>query len=269
MTTAANQLNIALVQTAQQREDKLANFQHLEDRFLQRIAPQTTDLILLPEMFNTGFTMNAAAMAEQMDGLSIQWLTKWAQVLDTQIGTTLIIEHQGHYYNRFVVVSARQVEAHYDKRHLFRMADEHHHFTPGDQRVIYSLKGWHLLLQTCYDLRFPVFSRNGLVGGRRSYDLAVYVANWPQKRRHSWQILLQARAIENQVFCVGVNRVGEDSDGTVYAGDSSAIDPWGNPLWQSAAHRETVQYCTLDRDLLRAIAQRFPALKDADCPRRG
>ena len=215
-------------------------------------------------MFNTSFSMKVEQLGETMNGISIEWLKAHAEKLDTQIGATLIINEEGKYYNRFVIVSAKGVEASYNKRHLFRMADENLHFTAGEKRVVYHLKGWNILLQVCYDLRFPVFSRNRNISGKKEYDLVLYLANWPKKRAFVWKNLLQARAIENQSYCIGVNRVGEDGNGITYQGDSMCIDPWGNVVMHLAENKESVKILTLENDRLHNIARLFPAFMDAD-----
>ncbi|MBD3638281.1 MAG: amidohydrolase [Crocinitomicaceae bacterium] len=257
-------LNIAIVQTQQFWEDKQANLEHFETAHLGGLTGKEMDLVLLPEMFNTGFTMNAENMAEQMDGPSIAWLKKWAGELNCQIGASLIIEDGGKYYNRFVIVSAEKVLTHYDKKHLFRMADEHQHFSPGQQRVLHQLKGWKILLQVCYDLRFPVFSRNRTINGKKEYDAMIYIANWPEKRNQVWKVLLQARAMENQAYCIGVNRVGIDGNEITYTGDSMLVDPWGNKLFQFSENKEMVKILTLPYQTILDITERFPAFMDAD-----
>ncbi|MBK9190376.1 MAG: hypothetical protein IPM77_02150 [Crocinitomicaceae bacterium] len=174
---------MALIQTNQFWENKEANFEHFEKTHFAQIEPNSCDLILLPEMFNTGFSMSTNLFAEEMTGKSVQWLKKWAQYFDCQIGATLMIEEQNNVYNRFVIISKDGIETYYNKRHLFRMAGENDHFTPGSDRVIYHLNGWKILLQVCYDLRFPVFSRNKVINGQPEYDAVVYLANWPEKDR--------------------------------------------------------------------------------------
>ncbi len=257
-------LRIALIQSIQHWEDKKLNFSHFESRFLNSFQKGEADLILLPEMFNTGFSMNAKEMAEKMDGKSIAWLIQWANQLECHIGGSLIIEENGNYYNRFVIVSGNGVQTTYDKRHLFRMADEHQHFSSGENRVVYSLKGWRLMLQVCYDLRFPVFSRNRMVNGEKEYDVLMYIANWPKKRAFIWKNLIQARAIENQAYSIGLNRVGEDGKGIHYSGDSMVVDPWGNITEELEPHNEMVKIVTLQSKILKDIVRLFPAHLDAD-----
>ncbi|MBI3134919.1 MAG: amidohydrolase [Bacteroidetes bacterium] len=257
-------LRIAIIQTNQFWEDKTANQNHVEKNHFSKIAPGSCDLILLPEMFNTGFSMNAAALAEDMEGPSVKWLHNWAEKLDCQIGATLIIKDSEYFYNRFVIVSKSGLMTFYNKRHLFRMAGENDFYTAGKERILYDLNGWKILLQVCYDLRFPVFSRNKTVGDRPEYDLVIYLANWPEKRAEIWSVLLQARAIENQAFCIGVNRVGQDGKGISYSGDSALIDPWGNRDCQLTKNQEQVKILTLSYDSLTAVRTQFPAFRDAD-----
>jgi omega-amidase len=257
-------LKIALIQTNQFWEDKQANFDHLEKNHFSKIVPGSCDLLLLPEMFNTGFSMNATQLAEEPGGESTRWLQKWAENLDCQIGGTLITKDSNNFYNRFIIVSKSKIETVYDKRHLFRMAGENDFYTPGEKRVVYDLNGWKILLQVCYDLRFPVFSRNKNLGERPEYDLVIYLANWPERRAEIWSVLLQARAIENQAYCIGLNRVGFDGKDISYSGDSALIDPWGTRDFMATKSEEQVKILTLSYDKLTAIRLQFPAFRDAD-----
>jgi predicted amidohydrolase len=256
-------LKVALVQTKQFWENKLLNFEHF-DMHLNSISEEEVDLILLPEMFNTSFSMNVHQLAESMTGKSINWLINWAKRLNCSIGASLIIEENNCFYNRFVIVDQQGIQAKYDKRHLFRMANEDQAFTAGTEKIILNLKGWNLLLQTCYDLRFPVFTRNYSIDGALAYDAILYVANWPAKRAMVWKCLLQARAIENQVFVLGVNRVGEDGNQITYAGDSAIINPWGNKLQIAQENQETILFGCLKHDDILEIRSKFPAFLDAD-----
>lgn len=257
-------LRIGLIQTQQFWEDKEENLNHFEEHFLARIEANSVDLVLLPEMFNTSFSMNVASIAEEMDGPSIVWLINWAKRLNCQIGGSIIISENGQFYNRFVIASENGVEATYDKRHLFRMAGEDQHFSPGQDRVIHHIKGWPILLQVCYDLRFPVFSRNRIVNSEKEYAAVIYIANWPKKRAFIWKNLIQARAIENQAYSIGLNRVGEDGNGIEYSGDSMVVDPWGNIVTAFPANAQKLQIITLEGSVLNDIKTRFPAYLDAD-----
>ena len=176
-------------------------------------------------MFSTGFSMDAAALAEDMDGPTIGWMREEAAAMGCVLAGSLIVREGGRHFNRLVWARPDGTLAHYDKRHLFRMAGEQQHYAAGDRRLVVEIKGWRVCPMVCYDLRFPVWSRN-----RGDYDLLLYVANWPARRAHAWSALLRARAIENLSYVVGVNRIGRDGNGTSYAGDSVALDFLGQPL---------------------------------------
>ena len=257
-------LKVGLIQTNQFWEDKSANFNHLEKTFFKKLKSGNVDLILLPEMFNTGFTMNTENVFETMQGPSIDWLKSWSKNLDCQIGASLVIKEKDQYFNRFVIVGAEGVLNYYDKRHLFRMADEQQHFAAGNKRVIHQIKGWKIMLQVCYDLRFPVFSRNQHRNGHLEYNAMIYIANWPEKRSAVWKNLLRARATENQAYVMGVNRVGTDGNDIPYSGDSALIDPWGNPQVEFEPAKECIHIVNLKTDLVNEVRERFPAYLDAD-----
>lgn len=257
-------LTITLIQTDIIWEDIDANLSCYENEYLSKLTKVKTDLILFPELFSTGFSMQTKKLAETMKGKTIKWMQKWANKLNCQIGGSLIIEEKGHYYNRFLIVSRNGIEAHYDKHHLFRMGDENEHFTAGNNRVIHQLKGWKILLQVCYDLRFPVYSRNQTIKNEKEYDAVIYVANWPQVRSEIWSTLLKARAIENQIFCVGLNRVGKDGHQTSHSGDSIVIDPWGKNVDSLTSSINFVETITLKKSELITIHKKFPAYLDAD-----
>jgi predicted amidohydrolase len=208
-------------------------------------------------MFTTGFSMQAAELAEDMEGPSVEWLRTMAARLGAVVAGSLIVA-DGGYRNRLLWARPDGTLAAYDKRHLFRMAREHEHYTAGEERVVVDLYGWRVLPLVCYDLRFPVWSRS-----RDDYDLALYVANWPAARRYAWSTLLRARAIENLCYVVGVNRVGADGAGIDYAGDSVALDPRGRPLAE-LGDAAVVTQVTLSADALREHRRRFPAHLDAD-----
>ncbi len=257
-------LTIGLVQTQLFWEDKTKNLRHFESSFFEKLKDKRVDLVLLPEMFNTGFSMKVAELGEEMGGETVAWMIDWAQKLDCMIGGSLIVQEGNGYFNRFVVAGKKGVEAFYDKRHLFRMAHENDHFKQGEERTILNIKGWNILLQVCYDLRFPVFSRNKVVDNKRAYDAVFYVANWPKKRSFIWKNLIQARAIENQVFSVGVNRVGQDGKGIDYSGHTMVVDPWGNVAELFEPGREMMKVVKLEKQILEDITNSFPAFLDAD-----
>lgn len=250
-----NDLRITLVQSDLHWENKAANLA----AFAQKLATiPETDLIILPEMFTTGFSMNPAAYAETMQGDTVQWLLTQAQQCRAAIVGSAIIEENGKFYNRLLWVNPDGQMGWYDKRHLFSMGGEDFHYTRGSQKIMFDFKGWRICPMVCYDLRFPVWSRN-----KEDYDLAIYVANWPERRRYHWQSLLIARAIENQAFVVGVNRVGTDANEIYHSGYSSVIDPAGDVLYQHA-DTEDIKTVTLSKAHLLDIRQRLPFLKDRD-----
>lgn len=252
-------LNLTLIQTHLEWENAAVNRNHIEH--LISALNESTDVIVLPEMFTTAFTMNSAVMAEPMNGESISWMKAMAKAKNAAICGSLIIEENGGYVNRFVWIEPEGRLLHYDKRHLFRMADEHHFFTAGESRIIIDYKGWRICPQICYDLRFPVWSRNQ---ASHPYDLLIYVANWPSPRASAWSKLLMARAIENQAFVVGVNRIGEDEKGLSYIGGSAAIDSKGEIIWEAQQHKEEVKTVMLSMEDLSVFRKKFPLALDAD-----
>ena len=251
-----NHLRVTMVQTELAWQDPAANRHRLATHFRGLIGH--TDLVVLPEMFSTGFSMDAESLAEDMDGPTVGWMREEAAALGCVITGRLIVREQGRCYNRLVWARPDGTTGHYDKRHLFRIANEQDHYAPGSRRLVVELKGWRVCPLICYDLRFPVWSRS-----RDDYDLLLYVANWPQRRAHAWSTLLKARAIENLSYVVGVNRIGKDGNGVSYAGDSVALDFLGQPL-SSEGGGDRVETAVLDLESLRAYRQSFPAHVDAD-----
>jgi predicted amidohydrolase len=249
-------LRVALVQSMLHWEDAAVNRAMFTEKF--RALKGTTDLVVLPEMFTTGFSMRSAELAEPMDGDTVSWLKEQARELEAAIYGSAIIAEGGKSYNRGLFVKPDGTVVTYDKRHLFRMAEEFQHYTPGTQRVVVEWRGWRLLLQICYDLRFPVFSRN-----RADYDGILYIANWPEARRYPWSQLLIARAIENQSYVIGVNRVGMDGKGHHYTGDSVAVDPRGDADEMPPA-KEAILQTILHREALNDFRAKFPVAMDAD-----
>ena len=224
---------------------------------------QPTDLVILPEMFSTGFTMQPETCAESPSGPTVAWMRQMAAQYNIVLTGSLVIEADGHYYNRLFWMPPDGQFVSYDKRHLFRMANEHDHYRDGQSRLITELKGWRICPLICYDLRFPVWSRNAPGGKHAAYDLLIYVANWPAKRRSAWQALLKARAIENLAYLVGVNRVGEDGNGIAYSGDSTVLTYIGEEI-VSGAYQPLVANVTLDYEALSQYRASFPAHLDAD-----
>lgn len=220
---------------------------------------EKTDLIVLPEMFNTGFTMRAEALAEDMDGKTMQWIKKTAKDYDCVVTGSLIIKENGKYYNRMVWVKPDGNYQYYDKHHLFGLGEEDKHFSAGKQPVIVELKGWKIRLAICYDLRFPVWLRNK----DAAYDILLLVASWPDKRSSHWRTLIHARAIENQSYVIGVNRVGHDGNQIYHSGHSMCIDPLGNTVYYKPEDEDlytfSVNYAELEK-----IRRQFPFLKDSD-----
>jgi omega-amidase len=249
-------LRITLFQADLAWQDPAANRARLGERL--RALREPGDLVLLPEMFSTGFTMDAVGQAETMEGETVAWMAGLARELDCTLGGSLIVRDGDHYYNRFIWMPPGGKPGHYDKRHLFRMAGEHQHFAPGQRRETFTLKGWRVCPLVCYDLRFPVWSR-----GTNAFDLLLYVANWPAARRSAWRALLPARAVENQCYVAGVNRVGTDGKDIPYSGDSGAWDYLGHPLLE-LGDGPGVATVTLDREALDRYREKFPAWQDAD-----
>ncbi len=224
--------------------------------------PERTELVVLPEMFTTGFSMNVEMLAENMDGETIRWMKRIAAEQKIILTGSIIVKEEGKFYNRLVWMLPNGEYGAYDKKHLFGYGKETEFYSAGNKRLIAQVKGWKINLQICYDLRFPVWARNKNADGPE-YDLVIYVANWPKRRSHAWKTLLTARAIENQSYVIGVNRVGKDANDLEYSGDSMIIDPLGEILYQKP-DAEDVFTITLDKEQLTDIRTRFPFLKDAD-----
>lgn len=254
---ASDNLYITLVQSHIVWEDKQANLLHYEELLAGITGPR--HLVVLPEMFSTGFSMAAASLAEPMSGPTLSWMKRMAALHKCILAGSLIITDDGKYYNRMLWVQPDGQVGHYDKRHLFAYGGEDAHYTPGNARLIASVNGWKVNLQVCYDLRFPVWARNAADG----YDVLLYVANWPEQRSLAWKTLLQARAIENQCYVVGVNRVGADAVGNNYSGDSSVFGPLGETVWQHSGS-EAVHTVALSHTHLAATRSKLPFLADAD-----
>jgi omega-amidase len=250
-------LRVAMLQTELVWQDTAANLQALSQQLAKAPA---ADLLVLPEMFASGFSMDSASIAEQEPGAALSWLKQQAAHYQSAIAGSLAVRTaDGHYVNRLYFVTPDGAVQQYDKRHLFRMAGEHLSYQAGQQRVVVSWQGWRILLQVCYDLRFPVFSRN-----RGDYDAMIYVANWPAPRSRAWWLLLQARAIENQAYVFGCNRVGQDANGLSYRGDSLIVDYLGQPLAELAPSQNGILYAEADLAALQQFRQKFPAQLDAD-----
>ena len=256
-------LTISTIQTNLLWENKRANLQMLSEKI--NSLKHKTELVILPEMFSTGFSMNPALLAERMDGETINWMKELSRENRIILTGSIIIEDAGKYYNRLVWMMPNGDLGYYDKRHLFGYSGEDQHFTPGNKRLIASVKGWKINLQVCYDLRFPVWARQQLSSPDKSpeYDVLIYVANWPERRSHAWKTLLCARAIENQSYVIGVNRVGNDGNDIYHSGNSLVIDPMGEVLYH-LADEEDIFTITLEKEKLQEIRNKLPFLKDAD-----
>lgn len=250
-------MKIAVIQSKLYWELPDKNFEQFEQK-LAGIEPGT-HLVLLPEMFTTGFSMSPASLAERHPGRTVEWMKSMARKHGFALAGSYIAETGGKYFNRMVFAYPNGTIETYDKRHLFRMANEDAHYTSGTQRVIVTHEGWRILLAVCYDLRFPVWLRN-----RNDYDLIVLVANFPERRRYAWNSLLVARAIENQVYVAACNRVGTDGNQINHTGDSQIIDPMGQIIAQAKPNTEEVIYASIDKDYLHSVRSSFPVHLDAD-----
>ncbi len=249
-------LRVTLVQFEPVWEDPPRNRNKLDELLIS--GNSNTDIFILPEMFSTGFTMNATAMAETMQGATIHWLQEKSVLLQADIVGSIIVEEEDHYFNRLIWMSPQGILATYDKRHLFGMAGEDKVFTAGKSQVVVEKKGWRLAPFICYDLRFPVWSRN-----TSEIDALIYIACFPEKRHYAWQQLLVARAIENQTYVIGVNRVGWDGERQYYAGDSVVIDPGGQELVK-LGDQEVLRTCILNYGPVESIRYEQPFLGDRD-----
>lgn len=257
-------LSISFIQADLDWENAESNRLKLEEKINEL---EKTNLILLPEMFTTAFTMNSSEMAETMEGESIAWMASMAKAKNAIICGSLIIEEKKSFYNRLIWMKPDGSFRHYDKRHLFRMADEEKYFSQGNEKLITEIEEWKIIPLICYDLRFPVWSRNKYdqLDGELipQFDLMIYVANWPAARKKAWSKLLQARAIENQVYVAGLNRVGEDGKGIAYAGGSILVDPKGEIIWE-AGDEEINKTLEIDLESLNQFRKKFPLGLDAD-----
>lgn len=255
-------LTITLMQASLAWKDKEQNL----GKFGELIAalPAKPDLIVLPEMFNTGFVVEPAGVAEKMDGPAMQWLYSQAKASGSAITCSIAIAENGMYYNRLIWMRPDGSYEAYDKRHLFRMGNEHEHFAQGENQLIVELGGWKIMPLVCYDLRFPVWSKNKLVDGIYTYDCLIYVANWPANRSLAFRSLMVARAIENQAYLAAVNRVGPDGNGVAHQGDSAIIDFKGNYLVQCPPDKEDIATYTLSWQALEKQRRQFAVGLDWD-----
>lgn len=250
-------IKTALLQADLAWEDPKANLNKFDERINNLQEP--VDLIVLPEMFSTGFSMNANALAEESNGPTVSWMKNTAKQQDAALTGSVIIKENGNFYNRLFFVFPDGKMQTYDKRHTFTLANEDKTYTAGKERLIVDYKGWRICPLICYDLRFPVWARN-----TSEYDLLIYVANWPETRIHAWDILLQARAIENMSYCIGVNRTGNDGNEYKYNGHTAAYDCLGKNLFDNNRAQEFTQIITLDKSHVEDTRDKLKFLQDRD-----
>src|SRR5579875_1533280 len=267
---AMSSLRFTLIQTNLYWENKEANLQMLQQKIESIQEP--THVVVLPEMFSTGFSMKPEQLAEKMDGLTVEWMKKTAASKKIILTGSVIISEDGQatrsgqteYYNRLIWMLPNGQYGHYDKRHLFAYGEEDQHYSQGTERFIASVNGWKVNLLVCYDLRFPVWSRQQFDEEKNlEYDVLVYVANWPERRNVAWKSLLRARAIENQCYVIGVNRVGNDGNNIYHSGDSMVIDPLGEILYHKE-HEEDIYTIELKKEHLQEVREKFQFWRDAD-----
>ena len=268
-------LTITTLQTNLVWENKIANLDYLGKKI--NGLQEKTEIVVLPEMFSTGFSVHPQLFAETMEGETMQWMKEISANNKIILTGSLIIKENEQYFNRLIWMLPNGEFGYYDKRHLFGYAEEDKHYTAGNKRLIASVKGWKINLQICYDLRFPVWARNRIVPIEKSneeesqtspdvrpeFDVLLYVANWPERRNHAWKTLLCARAIENQCYVVGVNRVGMDGNNVSHSGNSLVIDPLGEVLYHMA-DEEDIFTITLQKEWLNDIRKKYPFWRDAD-----
>ncbi|MCK5209074.1 MAG: amidohydrolase [Cyclobacteriaceae bacterium] len=258
-----NTLKTTFIQSDLYWQDIDANLAMFEEKIWEIKEP--TDVIILPEMFNTGFSMNAKSLAEPMNFKTFRWMNQMARQKDAAVVGSYIVKESTKYYNRLYWVEPDGNFDFYDKRHLFRMSDEHLTYSEGKKRMVCNFRGWKIMPLVCYDLRFPVWSRNRYYRdlGELEYDLLIYVANWPAPRTEVWDTLLKARSMENQCFTIGVNRTGSDGMRIDYNGHSTVFDFKGQPL-NEISNKPTIQTVELNLDELKSFRKKFPAYLDGD-----
>ena len=253
----AEKLHIAILQIDLSWEDPTTNRKKFQD-MIQGLSPEV-DLIVLPEMFPTGFSMNAAALAEPLVGPSLEWMREMASEKDAAVTGSVIVEEEGKFFNRLFFVFPDGTYKKYDKRHTFTLAGEHEVYDPGSERLILMYKGWKICPLVCYDLRFPVWARN-----TEDYDLLLFVANWPAVRILAWDTLLKARAIENLCYCIGVNRIGTDGNGHPYIGHSAIYDCLGKLVSSPEFEGEMLEEVVLQKGHVEETRAKLKFLQDRD-----
>lgn len=253
----SNTLKITIIQSHLLWENPVANRELFSEKI--NLISESTDIIVLPEMFTTGFTMNATPLAEQEQGETLQWMQQIARNKNAAITGSVIIKEDNNYYNRLFFVFPEGTYNKYDKRHTFTLAKEHETYTAGTEKLLINYKGWKICPLICYDLRFPVWARN-----TEDYDILLYVANWPNKRVSAWDALLKARAIENMTFCVGVNRIGLDGNGFEYSGHSAIYNVLGEQLTTQDYEKEFIETVTLEKKHITTLRDHLQFLQDRD-----
>lgn len=255
-------LHFTYIQANLQWQDKRANEEHFNE--LLKEVPSETDLVLLPETFNTAFPADPKVFAETEDGTTMKWMKQKAKELNAVICGTFLLETEGHYHNSLVWMRPDGSYELYHKRHTFSMGGENQLVERGEKPLIVELNGWHIQPMVCYDIRFPVWSKNHYENGHYEYDLGIYLANFPASRMNVWDTLLMARAIENQAYFVGVNRIGDDPDGVHYCGWSQVLNAKGEIISMAKPDMEAVVPCVLDYEKLQSFREKFPIGKDWD-----
>lgn len=264
MEKIPDNLRVTLIQTSLFWESPKDNLQHFEKKI---IPIENTDLVVLPEMFTTGFTMQPQKFAEVHEGEGLQWMKRMAEKKQAVICGSIAVKEGNNFFNRLYWVRSDGSFVTYDKRHLFRMAGEDKEYSAGEKRVVVEINGWKILLQICYDLRFPVFSRNRWDREKEyqsEYDAVIYVANWPEVRSYPWKTLLAARAIENQAYVIGVNRIGLDGNSVNHSGDSGVFNPRGEKICTIQPSQDCIETVELSYGYLEEFRKVFPVGRDAD-----
>lgn len=254
-----NAISITTIQTILYWEDIEKNLAHFDDKLNSLSEP--TDIIVLPEMFTTGFTMNTMEFSEEHGGKGLQWMQQKAKDKNCVLVGSISVKDNQYFHNRLYWVMPDGTYQFYDKRHLFQMGNEHKHYTAGAKKMVIEYKGWKICPLICYDLRFPVWARNRK---ENTYDLLIYVANWPEVRSYPWKQLLIARAIENQSYVVGVNRIGKDNNAIEHSGDSCVINPRGEIISTTKAHEDKIEIVSLSYTYLEEFRKVFPVMLDGD-----
>ncbi|MFP2995571.1 amidohydrolase [Spongiivirga sp. MCCC 1A20706] len=250
-------LAVTLIQTNLVWENPIQNRIDLEKKI--RAIKNQTNLVVLPEMFTTGFSMNPEPLAEKMTGDTLQWMQRLSTELQFAITGSIIVTEDGHFRNRLLFVTPNGTTTHYDKRHTFTLAGEHQFYKAGTKKVIIDYLGWKICPLICYDLRFPVWARN-----TEDYDVLLYVANWPKPRVNAWDALLQARAIENMSYCIGVNRVGLDANALEYSGNSACYDALGNKISNIPLNKEATETVSLTKEHIKYYREQLQFLQDRE-----